>query len=70
MTTTLTEPEILNFIFQKQQAKMSVKSFCPFFNVGFCKFKDNCSKEHAKADCEDIDCMKSKCTKSQRRIWR
>ena len=32
--------------------------------------KDNCSKEHAKGDCEDINCKKSKCTKRHRRLCR
>ena len=31
---------------------MTSKMFCPFYNVGFCKFKDNCSKEHADEDCQ------------------
>ena len=49
---------------------MSAKLFCPFSNVGFCKFKDNCSKEHANGDCEDIQCKNKKCTKRHRRLFR
>ena len=63
--TTSTEPKTLNFIYQKQEEKCQTKYF-----VGFCKFKDNCSKEHAKGDCEDIHCKNSKCTKCHRRLCR
>ena len=38
-----------------------------FFNVGYCKYKDRCSKEHAKGDCEDNKCKKQSCQKRHRK---
>lgn len=37
---------------------MREKSLCPFFNVEYCKYKDKCSDEHAKHNCEDPNCKK------------
>ena len=47
--------------------KMSEKEMCPFWNVGFCKFKDNCRKEHAKSDCKEKQCDKIICKSRHRR---
>ena len=40
---------------------------CPHFKVGYCKYKDKCSKGHAKQDCLEIDCKTKTCNKRHRR---
>ena len=40
---------------------MTSKMCCPFYNVGFCKFKDNCSKKHADEDCPEKMCTNKNC---------
>ena len=35
--------------------------FCPFYNVAFCKFRDNCSKEHAHEDFQSKMCKNKNC---------
>ena len=35
---------------------MSDKAFCPFYIVGYCKYKDKCSNGHAQDDCQDRKC--------------
>ena len=47
---------------------MSDKVFCPFYNVGFCKYKDKCSKEHAERDCPDQTCRSKNCSNRRRRL--
>ena len=32
--------------------KMTEKVFCPFYNVGYCKYKDKCSNEYAQPECD------------------
>ena len=34
------------------------KVICPFYSVGYCKFKDQCRKEHPKEDCRNSSCQK------------
>ena len=36
--------------------KMSGYVVCPYYSVGFCKFKDQCLKEHPKEYCNDVTC--------------
>ena len=45
---------------------MNVKPKCPFFNVGYCKYKDKCSKEHANLECSDQECKDKNCAKTQK----
>ena len=50
--------------------KMLDKNFCPFWNVGFCKFKDNCFVEHAPDDCGEKHCKNTKFHKRHRKQWK
>ena len=36
---------------------------CPFYNRGFCKFKDDCKKEHPKEVCDENNCTEEHCVK-------
>ena len=36
---------------------------CPYYNIGYCKYKNKCSKEHAKVECLEQKCPKKKCKK-------
>ena len=47
--------------------KMTGKSLCSFFNVGYCKYKDRCTNEHAKWDYEDNKCKNFNCPKRHRK---
>ena len=47
---------------------MTDKTFCSFYNVGYCKYKDKCSNEHAKSDCEDKKCIREHCHKRHRKF--
>ena len=38
--------------------KIAENVLCSYYNVGYCKYKNKCSKEHAKADCIDQKCQK------------
>jgi hypothetical protein len=49
---------------------MTDKAFCPFYNVGYCKYKDKCSKEHAQDECEDRKCTNKLCHKRHRKSCR
>ena len=46
---------------------MTLKPLCPYYNVGYCKYKDKCSKDHAKEDCKDLICDTKKCNRRHRR---
>jgi predicted RNase H-like nuclease (RuvC/YqgF family) len=47
---------------------MEDKMICPHYNVGYCKFKEKCSKVHPKDDCNVEDCKRKGCDKRHRRI--
>ena len=36
---------------------------CPYYTVGFCKFRNHCLKEHPKEDCNEKACKRSICLK-------
>ena len=36
---------------------------CVFYNTGYCKQGDDCSKIHPKSNCEDEDCFDDTCVK-------
>ena len=48
--------------------KMEGDKLCPFYNVGFCKFKDNCVKIHPKDDCLNTNCKRKRCMKRHRKL--
>ena len=39
------------------------KVVCPYYSVGYSKFKNQCLKEHPKEDCNDITCKRFNCFK-------
>ena len=47
---------------------MLEKKFCPFWNVGYCKFKYNCNTEHAQGDCTEELCNQQKYKKRHRKV--
>ena len=47
---------------------MSDNVVCPYYSVGFCKFKDQCLKEHPKEDCHDVTCNRIGCLKRHKRL--
>ena len=46
---------------------MSDEAICPFYNVGYCKYKDKCLKHHENKECHDTSCRRKKCSKRHRR---
>ena len=43
---------------------------CPFYNIGYCKYKTKCLKEHAKIDCLIEGCKDKSCYKRHRKPCR
>ena len=50
-----------------QNKKMSDKTFCPYWNSGFCKFLDQCRKEHETNDCNESQCDRRTCQNRHRK---
>ena len=44
--------------------------FCSYYNVGYCKYKDKCFKEHAKTECNNNNCDKNDCQKRHKKLCR
>ena len=44
-----------------QNVKESKKKLCPYWNVGFCKFRDSCRKQHKTSDCTETSCERKTC---------
>ena len=44
--------------------------FCSYYNVGYCKYKDECFKEHAKTECINNNCDKNDCQKRHKKLCR
>ena len=40
---------------------------CKHYNVGYCRYKDDCKFKHPKEDCESKNCSFRKCPKRHRR---
>ena len=49
---------------------MEEKTLCPYYNVGYCKYKYKCLKEHAKTDCINKICKNKTCHKRHRKSCR
>ena len=39
------------------------KVMCPYYIVGYCKFRNQCLKEHPKEDCNEKTCKRNNCFK-------
>ena len=46
------------------------KSVCPYFRVGYCKYKLKCKYDHPKEDCVERNCILKTCIKRHRRACR
>ena len=49
---------------------MIVNPVCHLFNVGYCKYKDKCSKKRASSDCLEVNCKSKECDKRHRKYCR
>ena len=39
---------------------------CPYYSVGYCKFRDQCIRIHFTEDCENSSCKRKGCLKRHR----
>ena len=44
----------------------SSKNICPYYRVGYCKYKNKCKLFHPKENCGDRKCRDKACTKRHR----
>ena len=51
------------FIFQKRKKLKMEGSICKHVQTGFCKFDDQCQKQHVLETCENIKCVQKLCRK-------
>ena len=49
---------------------MSDKVVCPYYSVGYCKFGDQCLKEHFNEDCNDMTCKRIECPKTHKQLYK
>ena len=45
----------------------SSKNICPYYRVGYCKYKNKCKLFHPKENCGDRKCRDKACTKRHRK---
>ena len=47
-----------------------LKKICPYFNVGFCRYRDHCKHIHPSENCGEKDCSGKNCRKRHRKPCR
>ena len=60
--TVKERPKYLSYL-----REMEDKTFCHVYNIGYCKYKTKCLKEHAKIDCLIEGCNSEICYKRHRK---
>ena len=46
------------------------KTVCPYFRVGYCKYRGHCKHFHPSEDCEELKCRAKNCMKRHRKPCR
>ena len=47
-----------------------LKKVCPYFRVGYCKYRNNCKHFHPSKDCKERKCSDKNCSKRHRKPCR
>ena len=47
-----------------------LKKICPYFNVGYCRYRDHCKHIHPSENCGERNCTGKNCTKRHRKLCR
>ena len=54
---------------EESQSSSTIK-ICPYFRVGYCKYKESCKHYHPKENCGEIKCSNKSCNKRHRKPWK
>ena len=47
-----------------------LKKICPYFNVGYCRYRDHCKHIHPSENCGERNCTGKNCRKRHRKLCR
>ena len=51
----------------QESQSSSATNICPYYRVGYCKYKENCKNIHPKENCDERKCSSRDCNKRHRK---